>query len=313
MGALDGRVAIITGAGRGLGREHALLFAREGAKVVVNDLGGDQQGGGADLTPAQQTVEDIKAMGGDAVVNGDDVADWEGAKRLVDQAVETFGDLHVLVNNAGILRDRVVVNMTEAEWDVVIGVHLKGHFAPSHHAAAYWREQTKAGKDVHASIVNTTSTSGLFSNPGQANYNSAKSGIATLSQVMAKELVRYGVRSNAIAPAARTRLTLSAPGVGEAMAAPEDPETFDAFDPANVSPMVAYLSTADCPFTGETFVVFGGIVQRVQTWLLAEAIEQSDRWTIDGLAARAGDLASTLSVEPGFMGFPAIKGTNPGS
>src|SRR4051812_29255894 len=269
MGALDGRVAIITGAGRGLGREHALLFAREGAKVVVNDLGGDQQGAGADLTPAQQTVEDIKAMGGDAVVNGDNVADWEGAERLVNQAVETFGDLHVLVNNAGILRDRVVVNMTEAEWDVVIDVHLKGHFAPSHHAAAYWREQTKAGKDINASIVNTTSTSGLFSNPGQANYNSAKSGIATLSQVMAKELVRYGVRSNAIAPAARTRLTLSTPGVGEAMAPPED-GTFDAFDPANVSPMVAYLATADCPFTGETFVVFGGMVQRVQTWLLAE-------------------------------------------
>jgi len=307
MGALDGRVAIITGAGRGLGREHALLFAREGAKVVVNDLGGDQQGGGADLTPAQQTVEDIKATGGEAVVNGDDVADWDGAKRLVDQAVETFGDLHVLVNNAGILRDRVVVNMTEAEWDVVINVHLKGHFAPAHHAAAYWREQTKAGKDVNASIVNTTSTSGLFSNPGQANYNSAKSGIATLSQVMAKELVRYGVRSNAIAPAARTRLTLSVPGIGEAMAPPEDPGTFDPHDPANVSPMVAYLATADCPFTGETFFVSGGLVQRVQTWLLAETIEQSDRWTIEDLAARAGDLASTLPIVPGFMGFPSIK------
>jgi NAD(P)-dependent dehydrogenase (short-subunit alcohol dehydrogenase family) len=155
--------------------------------------------------------------------------------------------------------------------------------------------------------VNTTSTSGLFSNPGQANYNSAKSGIATLSQVMAKELVRYGVRSNAIAPAARTRLTLSTPGVGEAMAPPEDPDTFDAFDPANVSPMVAYLATADCPFTGETFVVFGGMVQRVQTWLLAETIEQSDRWTIEGLAARAGELESTLPIEPGFMGFPSIK------
>src|SRR5438128_2637659 len=148
MGALDGRVAIITGAGRGLGREHALLFASEGAKIVVNDLGGDERGGGADLTPAQQTVEDIKAMDGDAVVNGDNVADWKGAQRLVDQAIETFGDLHVLVNNAGILRDRVVVNMTEEEWDVVVDVHLKGHFAPSHFAADYWREQTKAGKDV---------------------------------------------------------------------------------------------------------------------------------------------------------------------
>jgi NAD(P)-dependent dehydrogenase (short-subunit alcohol dehydrogenase family) len=307
MGALDGRVAIITGAGRGLGREHALLFAQEGAKVVVNDLGGDQQGGGADLTPAQQTVEDIKAMGGEAVVNGDNVADWEGAERLVDQAVETFGDLHVLVNNAGILRDRVVVNMTEEEWDVVINVHLKGHFATTHHAGAYWREQTKAGKDVNAAIVNTTSTSGLFSNPGQANYNAAKSGIATLSQVFAKELVRYGVRSNAIAPVARTRLTLSTPGVSDAMAPPEDPGVFDAFNPANVSPMVAYLSTADCPFTGETFIVFGGMVQRVQTWLLAENLQKDDRWTVDELAAQGGTLAPALAIEPGFMGFPSIK------
>src|SRR5881409_2853610 len=174
MGALDGRVAIITGAGRGIGREHALLFAQEGAKVVVNDLGGAMDGSGDDRTAAEQVVDEIKAMGGGAVANADNVADWEGGQRLVNTAVEAFGDLHVLVNNAGILRDRVVVNMTEAEWDVVIDVHLKGHFAPSHHAAAYWREQTKAGKDVNASIVNTTSTSGLFSNPGQANYNSAK-------------------------------------------------------------------------------------------------------------------------------------------
>jgi len=307
MGALEGRVAIITGAGRGLGREHALLFAQEGAKVVVNDLGGDQQGGGADLTPAQQTVEDIKARGGEAVVNGDNVAEWDGAKRLVDQAVETFGDLHVLVNNAGILRDRVVVNMTEDEWDVVVNVHLKGHFAMAHHAGGYWREQTKAGREVNAAIVNTTSTSGLFSNPGQANYNAAKSGIATLSQVFAKELVRYGVRSNAIAPVARTRLTMSTPGVSDAMAPPEDPSVFDAFDPANVSPMVAYLSTADCPFTGETFIVFGGMVQRVQTWVLAENVEKNDRWTVDELAAQSGQLASALAIEPGFMGFPSIK------
>src|SRR5204863_3528116 len=203
MGALDGRVAIITGAGRGLGREHALFFASEGAKVVVNDLGGDSHGEGADATPAQQTVADIVAAGGEAVVNGDNVADWDGAQRLVRQAIDAFGDLHVLVNNAGILRDRVIVNMTEAEWDAVIAVHLKGHFCPTRHAATYWREQTKAGKEVHASIIHTSSTSGLFSNPGQANYDSAKSGIATFSQVCAKELVRYGVRSNAIAPGAR--------------------------------------------------------------------------------------------------------------
>jgi NAD(P)-dependent dehydrogenase (short-subunit alcohol dehydrogenase family) len=306
MGALDGRVAIITGAGRGLGREHALLFAQEGAKVVVNDLGGDQEGAGADVTPAQQTVADIKAMGGEAVVNGDNVADWDGAKRLVDQAIDTFGGLHALVNNAGILRDRMTVNMTEAEWDSVITVHLKGHFAPTRHAAAYWREQAKAGKTVDATIVNTTSTSGLFANPGQANYDSAKAGIATMSQVFAKELVRYGVRSNAIAPTARTRLTLSTPGVSDSMEVPDDPNQFDRYDPANVSPMVAFLSTAGCPFTGETFLVAGGVVERVQTWLLAEKIEKQGRWTIDELAAEAENLVSRQAVEPGLLGFPAI-------
>jgi NAD(P)-dependent dehydrogenase (short-subunit alcohol dehydrogenase family) len=306
MGALDGRVAIITGAGRGLGREHALLFAQEGAKVVVNDLGGDQEGAGADATPAQQTVADIEAMGGEAVVNGDNVADWDGAKRLVDQAIDTFGGLHALVNNAGILRDRMTVNMTEEEWDSVTTVHLKGHFAPTRHAAAYWREQAKAGKSVDATIVNTTSTSGLFANPGQANYDSAKAGIATMSQVFAKELVRYGVRSNAIAPTARTRMTLSTSGVSDSMDAPDDPNQFDRYDPANVSPMVAFLSTAGCPFTGETFLVAGGVVERVQTWLLAEKIEKQDRWTIDELAAQAENLVSRQAIEPGLLGFPTI-------
>ena len=288
MGALDGRVAIITGAGRGLGREHALLFASEGAKVVVNDLGGDMHGEGGDPSSAMQTVDDIKAMGGEAVVNGDNVADWDGAKRLVQQAVDAFGDLHVLVNNAGILRDRVIINMTEAEWDAVIAVHLKGHFCPTRHAAAYWREQTKAGKEVNASIVHTSSTSGLFSNPGQANYGAAKTGIATLSQICAKELSRYGVRSNAIAPAARTRLTEATPGLSEVVKAPE--AGFDVWDPANVSPFVAYLATAECPFTGETFLVQGGKVQRVQSWSAAEVIEKDDRWTVEELAAAAPKL-----------------------
>ena len=290
MGALDGRVAIITGAGRGLGREHALLFAAEGAKVVVNDLGGDAHGEGADATPAQQTVADIVAAGGEAVVNGDNVADWDGAARLVRQAIDTFGDLHVLVNNAGILRDRVIINMTEAEWDAVIAVHLKGHFCPTRHAAAYWREQTKAGQTVQASIIHTSSTSGLFSNPGQANYDSAKSGIATFSQVCAKELVRYGVRSNAIAPGARTRLTLETPGLGDAVKPPEDPGAFDIWDPANVSPFVAYLATADCPVSGETFIVQGGVVQRVKSWSTAEKIDKGDRWTVAELAAQADAL-----------------------
>src|SRR5207342_904785 len=217
MGALDGRVAIITGAGRGLGREHALLFASEGAEVVVNDLGGAADGSGDDTTPAQQVVAEIEARGGTAIANGDNVAEWDGAQRLVQAAIDTFGDLHVLVNNAGILRDRVVVNMTEAEWDAVIQVHLKGHFCPTRMAATYWREQTKAGKEVNAALVHTTSTSGLFSNPGQANYDAAKSGIATFSQVCAKELVRYGVKSNCIAPGARTRLTLATPGLEDIM------------------------------------------------------------------------------------------------
>ena len=296
MGALDGRVAIITGAGRGLGREHALLFASEGAKVVVNDVGGDQAGGGADATPAQQTVDDIRAMGGEAVVNGENVADWEGARRLVEQAIDTFGDLHVLINNAGILRDRVVVNMTEDEWDSVVRVHLKGHFAPTHFAANFWREQTKSGREINAAIVNTSSTSGLFSNPGQANYDAAKSGIATLTQVLAKELVRYGVRANAIAPGARTRLTLSTPGLGEAIAEPGD-GSFDEWSPANVSPFVAYLSTAECTITGETFVVRGGSVQRVQTWTRAEEIEKDGRWTIEELAGRAKELVPAVPVE----------------
>ena len=288
MGALDGRVAIITGAGRGLGREHALLFAAEGAKVVVNDLGGDSHGDGADATPAQQVVEEIRAMGGEAVVNGDNVADWEGAERMVRQAVDTFGDLHVLVNNAGILRDRVIVNMSEAEWDAVVTVHLKGHFAPTHFAASHWREQTKAGVEADRSIIHTSSTSGIFSNPGQANYGAAKSGIATLGQIAAKELKRYGVRSNSICPGARTRLTLETPGLGDMVKAPE--EGFDLWDPANVSPFVAYLATADCPFTGETFMVQGGNVTRVQSWTPSQKIDRNDRWTVAELAAEAAKL-----------------------
>ncbi len=190
MGTLDGRVTIITGAGRGIGREHALFFASEGAKVVVNDLGGDIHGEGADRAPAQQVVDEIVGLGGEAVANTDSVSDFDGAKRLIDQAVESFGDLHVLVNNAGILRDRVLVNMTEPEWDAVMNVHLKGHFCPTRHAAAYWREQTKAGREVRASIVHTSSTSGLLGNAGQTNYGAAKAGIAAFSTICAMELGR---------------------------------------------------------------------------------------------------------------------------
>jgi len=280
MGALDGRVAIITGSGRGIGREHALLFAQEGAKVVINDLGGAIDGSGDDRTAAEQVVDEIKEMGGEAVANADDVADWEGGQRLINAAIEAFGDLHVLVNNAGILRDRVLVNMTEQEWDAVIHVHLKGHFVPTRWAAAYWREQTKAGKTVKAAVVNTSSTSGLLGNPGQTNYGAAKAGIAAFSVISALELDRYGVRVNAIAPAARTRMTEATPGLGDIVQPPDDPSKFDIWNPANISPLVAWLSTEGCPASGKVFFVQGGKVQNFQPWTLKESIDKDDRWTV---------------------------------
>ena len=285
MGALDGRVAIITGAGRGIGREHALLFAEEGAKVVVNDLGGAVDGSGDDRSPAEQVVEEIEKAGGEAVANADDVTTWEGGKRLVDAAVETFGDLHVLVNNAGILRDRVLVNMTEGEWDSVIHVHLKGHFVPTRHAAAYWRERTKAGNEVKASVINTSSTSGLLGNPGQTNYGAAKAGIAAFTTIAADELVRYGVRVNAIAPAARTRMTEQTPGLSDIVQAPADTSVFDTWDPANISPLVAYLATEACPASGKVFFVQGGKVRLFQPWTMTESVDKDGRWTVAELQA----------------------------
>jgi NAD(P)-dependent dehydrogenase (short-subunit alcohol dehydrogenase family) len=291
MGALDGRVAIITGAGRGIGREHALLFAAEGAKVVVNDLGGAIDGSGDDRSPAEQVVDEIKAMGGEAISNADNVADWEGSQRLINAAVEAFGDLHVLVNNAGILRDRVLVNMTEEEWDAVIHVHLKGHFAPTRWAATYWREQTKAGKEVKASVINTSSTSGLIGNPGQTNYGAAKAGIAAFTRICAQELARYGVRSNAIAPAARTRMTESTPGLGDVVRAPEDAAQFDVWDPANISPLVAYLATEGCPHNGKVFFVQGGTVKLFENWTMTRTIEKHDRWSVAELQSEMLKLA----------------------
>ena len=285
MGALDGRIAIITGAGRGIGREHALLFASEGAKVVVNDLGGALDGSGDDRSPAQQVVDEIKAAGGEAAANADDITDWEGGKRLIDTAVETFGDLHVLVNNAGILRDRVLVNMSESDWDSVIHVHLKGHFVPTRHAAAYWREQTKAGVEVKASVINTSSTSGLLGNPGQSNYGAAKAGIAAFTTIAADELVRYGVRVNAIAPAARTRMTEHTPGLSDIVQAPTDASVFDSWDPANVPPLVAYLATEGCPSTGKVYFVHGGQVRLFQPWTMTDSIDKDDRWTVTELQA----------------------------
>lgn len=290
MVELDGRVAIVTGAGRGLGREHALLLARQGARVVVNDRGVDNDGTGTDCDTAAEVVAEIEAAGGTAISNCDDVASWAGAESLVAAALDAFGELDIVVNNAGILRDRVIVNMTEAEWDAVIAVHLKGHFAPTRWAAAYWREEHKAGRGKRRNLVHTSSTSGLFSNPGQANYGAAKSGIATFSQIAAKELGRYDVISNCIAPGARTRLTLATPGLEDIMT-PKD-GAFDEWDPANISPLVAYLATADCAFSGETFFVQGGAVKRVKSWEMGETVEQHERWTVAGLAAALAPLAA---------------------
>jgi NAD(P)-dependent dehydrogenase (short-subunit alcohol dehydrogenase family) len=277
MGFLDGRVAIITGAARGLGREHALLFAAEGAQVVVNDRPDSR-------ADADDVAAEIADLGGKAIVNTDDVSSWEGGKRLIDEAVSYFGDLHVLVNNAGILRDRSIVNMTEEEWDEVIAVDLKGHFVPLRHAAAYWRERSKAGETVRACVINTASTSGLFGNPGQVNYGAAKAGIGAMTVIAAEELGRYGVRVNAIAPAARTRLTESTPGLGDMVAPPDDPARFDEWDPANASPLVAWLSGADCPVTGSVFYCFGGTIAPMTGWSRRPGIDRPERWTIEAIA-----------------------------
>ncbi len=289
MNTLAGRVAIITGAGRGIGREHALLFAKEGAKVVVNDLGGDPSGEGADRAPAQQVVDEIEAAGGEAIANFDDVADWEGAERLVKQAIDTFGDLHVLVNNAGILRDRMLPNMSVEEWDAIMRVHLRGHFCPTRHAAAYWRDQSKAGTAAPRAVVNTSSTSGLFGNRGQTNYGAAKTGLATFSIIADAELARYGVRVNAIAPAAATRLTATVPGSRLEEPAPEDKWT--PMHPANVSPFVAYLCTEGCPIHGRVFLVYGGEVFLFQPFSIVDKIEKEGFWTVEELQKEAAKFA----------------------
>ena len=282
MVELDGRVAIVTGAGRGLGREHALLLARRGVRVVVNDRGVHNDGSGADCDPAGDVVAEIEALGGAAVANCDDVASWTGAEALVQSALDAYGELDIVVNNAGILRDSTIVKMAEDDFDEVVRVHLKGHFAPTKFAAIYWREQHKAGVERRRNLVHTSSTSGLYANPGQANYGPAKSGIVTFSQIAAKELAQYGVVSNCVVPGARTRLTLSSPGLPEIMQAPA--EGFDQWDPANVAPLVAYLSGAGCPFNGETFYVQGGTVRRLSPWTIAgDSIEQPTRWELDDL------------------------------
>lgn len=268
MGKLcAGRVAIVTGAGRGLGREYALMLAEQGAKVVVNDLGGSQAGEGVDITPAQSVVAEIKKAGGEAVVNGDDVSDWASAKRLIDQAISTFGRLDVLINNAGILRDRMMVNMTEAEWDSVIKVHLKGTFAPSHHAAQYWRQESKRiGGPVGARLINTSSASGIFGNVGQTNYGAAKAGIASFTIISAMELKQYGITVNAIAPRAQTRMTEGLRQLTE--------EEIRRRDPRWVAPIVVWLASEESKdVTGRVFEAGNGILKVAEGWHAGPGIE----------------------------------------
>ncbi|MFV0259406.1 MAG: SDR family oxidoreductase [Acidimicrobiales bacterium] len=270
-GLCDGRIAIVTGAARGIGREHALMLASEGAKIVVNDLGGEMDGTGADATPAQQVADEIKAMGGEAVVNGDDVSDWEGAQRLVNTAVETFGGLDVVVNNAGILRDRMLTNMTEGEWDAVIQVHLKGTFAPARWAAAYWRERSKNGETNDARIINTTSVSGIYGNPGQTNYGAAKAGIAAFTIIAAQELSRYGVTVNAIAPGALTRMTENL-GMGQL-----DEEGKEAMSPRWIAPIVTWLASSEsAPVTGRVFEASGKVLGVAEAWRRGPVVEPVD-------------------------------------
>jgi NAD(P)-dependent dehydrogenase (short-subunit alcohol dehydrogenase family) len=281
MPDLQGKVAIVTGAGRGIGREHALALARAGAQIVVNDLGASLAGEGHDEGPAHDVVREIEALGGEAVANGENVADFAGAKRLVEQAIESFGRLDILVNNAGILRDRMLVNMEEHEWDAVIEVHLKGHFAPTRQASAYWRERSKTGEDVRARVINTSSPSGVFGNVGQANYGAAKAGIVGFTLIAAQELQRYGVTVNAIAPNARTRMTEAAFG---SIPAPED--GFDPADPANNSPIVVALCADEAQnVTGQVFFVYGGAVNMLTGWQAGELFQAGTRWDADALLA----------------------------
>jgi NAD(P)-dependent dehydrogenase (short-subunit alcohol dehydrogenase family) len=278
-GINEGRVVVVTGAGRGIGREHALAFADSGAKVVVNDIGAGLDGSATGESPGEQVVAEIVAAGGDAVVNGADVADWEGAKSLVTTAVDTFGGLDVLVNNAGFLRDKMLVSMSESDWDDVVRVHLKGHFATLRHAAEYWRAESKAGRPRQARVINTSSGAGLYGSVGQGNYAAAKAAIAELTIQAAAEMKGYGITVNAIAPSARTRMTTSAgDAMAAQMAAPDD-GSFDAMDPANVSPLVVWLGSPESgDVSGRVFEVEGGKVSVTDGWQRSALRDKGARW-----------------------------------
>jgi NAD(P)-dependent dehydrogenase (short-subunit alcohol dehydrogenase family) len=281
MASLEGKVAIVTGAGRGIGREHALALAEAGARVVVNDLGATLAGEGTDATPAQSVVNEIVAAGGEAVANYDDVSDFGAAEHMIQRAIDRYGRLDILVLNAGILRDRMLVNMTEDEWDAVIAVHLKGHFGPLRHAAAYWRGQAKAGETLRARVISTSSPSGVFGNIGQANYGAAKAAIAGLTLISAQELHRYGVTVNCIAPNARTRMTEETFG-----SLPPPEAGFDPLDPGNMSPLVVALSADEAQdITGQCFFVWGGQINVLQPWDAGELFASDERWDADALLA----------------------------
>lgn len=273
----DGRVVVITGAGRGIGKGHALEFARQGAKVVVNDIGAELDGSGGSTGPAGEVVTEIRDMGGEAIANGDDISTWEGGANLVKAAIDAFGDINVVVNNAGVVRDRMFANASEDEWDLTMQVHLKGHFVASRHAAGYWRDRAKAGDRVEGRIINTTSGAGLLGSVGQAAYSAAKGGIISLTLVQAAELARYGVTANAIAPAARTRMTEQV--FATTMAAPDDPDAFDEMAPDNVAPLVAWLGSTDSAgVTGRVFEVEAGKVSVADGWHRGRVIDKGARW-----------------------------------
>jgi NAD(P)-dependent dehydrogenase (short-subunit alcohol dehydrogenase family) len=295
----EGRVVIVTGGARGIGREHSLMLAEHGAKVIVNDLGGARDGTGeADVSPAQQVVDEIVAAGGEAAANGADVSSFEAAKEMVEQAIDTFGDLHAIVNNAGILRDRMLVNMDESEWDAVIAVHLKGTFAPSRHAAAYWREQSKAGKDVSARIVNTTSVSGIYGNPGQTNYGAAKMGIAAFTIIAARELARYGITVNAVAPGALTRMTEDL-GMGQA-----SEEQQAQMHPRFIAPIVTWLcSEQSSAVTGRIFEASGRMLAVAEGWVRGPTIDAIEDPELIGAAAL--DLVAHARRNSGMDGKPS--------